>query len=76
MGANIKVAGRAAVIEGVEELLGATVRPYDLRASSALVIAGLVAQGETRVRGVKHLRRGYYDFIGKLKGLGADIELI
>lgn len=76
MGANIKVEGRAAVIEGVEELLGATVRPYDLRASSALVIAGLVAQGETRVRGVKHLRRGYYDFIGKLKGLGADLELI
>lgn len=76
MGANIKVEGRAAVIEGVEEMLGATVRPFDLRASSALVIAGLIAQGETRVRGVEHLRRGYHDFIGKLQGLGADIELI
>lgn len=76
MGANIKVEGRAAVIEGVEEMLGATVRPLDLRASSALVIAGLIAQGETRVRGVEHLRRGYHDFIGKLQGLGADIELI
>lgn len=75
MGANIKVEGRTAVIEGVESILGATVRPHDLRASSALVIAGLAAQGETYVRGVKHLRRGYHDFIGKLKGLGADIEL-
>lgn len=75
MGANIKVEGRTAVIEGVESILGATVRPHDLRASSALILAGLAAQGSTYVRGVKHLRRGYHDFIGKLKGLGADIEL-
>ncbi|MDD2283558.1 MAG: UDP-N-acetylglucosamine 1-carboxyvinyltransferase, partial [Eubacteriales bacterium] len=76
MGANIKVEGRAAVIEGVDEILGATVHPFDLRASSALIIAGLIARGETRVSGVEHLRRGYHDFIGKLQGLGADIELI
>jgi UDP-N-acetylglucosamine 1-carboxyvinyltransferase len=76
MGANIKVEGRAAVIEGVEEILGATVHPHDLRASSALVIAGLIARGETRVSGVEHLRRGYNDFVGKLQGLGADLELI
>lgn len=76
MGANIKVEGRTAVIEGVEHLLGATVHPSDLRASSALVIAGLLAEGETRVTGVEHLRRGYHDFVGKLKALGADLELV
>ena len=76
MGANVKVEGRAAVFEGVEEILGASVHPHDLRASSALIIAGLVARGETRVSGVEHLRRGYHDFIGKLRNLGADLELI
>lgn len=75
MGANIKVEGRTAILEGVGSLLGATVRPHDLRASSALVIAGLAAEGETRVGGVAHLRRGYHNFIGKLKQLGANIEL-
>ena len=76
MGAKIKVEGRAAVIEGIEEIKGATVHPYDLRASSALIIAGLIAKGDTRVSGVEYLRRGYYDFIGKLQRLGADIDLV
>lgn len=75
MGANIKVEGRVAVIEGVEKISGAPVQSLDLRASSALVIAGLCAQGETRVSGINYLMRGYHDFVGKLKGLGADIEL-
>lgn len=75
MGANIKVEGRVAVIEGVEKICGAPVQSLDLRASSALVIAGLCAQGETRVSGINYLMRGYHDFVGKLKGLGADIEL-
>lgn len=75
MGAMIKVEGRVAVIEGVESLRGATVHSLDLRASSALVIAGLSARGLTKVGGVEHLHRGYYDFVGKLKGLGAEIEL-
>jgi len=76
MGANIKVEGRVAVVEGVESIRGASVRSLDLRASSALVIAGLSAQGETRVSGIEYLNRGYHDFVGKLKGLGAEIELI
>lgn len=76
MGANIKVEGRVAVVEGVEKIKGAFVQSLDLRASSALVIAGLSAQGETRVGGTDYLRRGYYDFVGKLQGLGAEIQLI
>lgn len=75
MGANIKVEGRVAVVEGVEQIRGASVQSLDLRASSALVIAGLSAQGETRIGGVEYLSRGYYDFVGKLRGLGAEIDL-
>lgn len=75
MGANIKVEGRVAVIEGVEQICGAPVHSLDLRASSALIIAGLCAQGETKVSGIDFLRRGYHDFIGKLRGLGADVEV-
>lgn len=76
MGANIKVEGRAAVIEGVEKLSGAKVHPFDLRASSALIIAGLIAGDETQISGLEHLRRGYYDFIGKLRNLGVELDLI
>jgi len=76
MGANIKVEGRVAVVEGVEEIQGAAVQSLDLRASSALVIAGLSANGQTLVGGIDYLRRGYHDFVGKLKGMGAEIELI
>lgn len=75
MGANIKVEGRVAVVEGVDEIMGAPVQSLDLRASSALVIAGLCARGETRVKGVDYLERGYHDFVGKLKKLGAEIDL-
>ncbi len=76
MGANIKVEGRTAIVEGVEELRGATVQASDLRASSALIIAGLAARGRTRVRGISYLKRGYHDFIGKLRQLGAEIDLV
>lgn len=76
MGANIKVQGRVAVVEGVDEIRGAPVQSLDLRASSALVIAGLSAQGETRVKGIAHMQRGYHEFVGKLKKLGAEIHLI
>jgi UDP-N-acetylglucosamine 1-carboxyvinyltransferase len=75
MGAQIKVEGRVAVVEGVEEIRGASVQSSDLRASSALVIAGLSARGVTRIKGIEYLQRGYYDFVGKLKNLGAEIEL-
>lgn len=75
MGAQIKVEGRVAVVEGVEEIRGASVQSSDLRASSALVIAGLSARGVTRIKGIEYLQRGYDDFVGKLKNLGAEIEL-
>ncbi|MDQ7037794.1 MAG: UDP-N-acetylglucosamine 1-carboxyvinyltransferase [Aquificota bacterium] len=74
MGANIKVRGREAVIEGVERIFGAEVYSTDLRASASLVIAGLVAEGTTLIRNVYHLDRGYERLDEKLKKLGARIE--
>ena len=76
LGANIQVEGRFAVIEGVEKLSGATVMATDLRASASLVIAGLVAEGETLVDRIYHLDRGYDQMEAKLRGIGADIERI
>jgi UDP-N-acetylglucosamine 1-carboxyvinyltransferase len=76
LGANIQVDGKSAVIEGVEKLSGATVMATDLRASASLVIAGLVAQGETLVDRIYHLDRGYDQMEAKLRGIGADIERI
>ena len=74
MGANIRVDQRQAIIEGVEQLYGAEVKITDLRAGAALIIAGLVAEGETSVYGLNHLRRGYHDLPQKLRHLGADIR--
>ena len=74
LGANIQVDGKFAVIEGVEKLSGATVMATDLRASASLVIAGLVADGETLVDRIYHLDRGYDRMETKLRGIGADIE--
>ena len=76
LGANIQIDGKVAVVEGVERLSGATVMATDLRASASLVIAGLVAQGETVVDRIYHLDRGYDQMEAKLRGLGADIERI
>ncbi|WP_048439730.1 UDP-N-acetylglucosamine 1-carboxyvinyltransferase [Caenimonas sp. SL110] len=76
LGANIQVDGKFAVIEGVEKLSGAVVMATDLRASASLVIAGLVAQGETIVDRIYHLDRGYDQMETKLRGIGADIERI
>jgi UDP-N-acetylglucosamine 1-carboxyvinyltransferase len=76
LGASIQVDGKFAVIEGVEKLSGATVMATDLRASASLVIAGLVAQGETLVDRIYHLDRGYDQMEAKLRGIGADIERI
>ncbi len=73
MGAQIQVDGRVAVIEGVDKLTGAPIKACDLRAGAAMVIAGLCAQGKTEVEDVYHVERGYEDFVGKLRGLGADI---
>ena len=77
MGANINVHGHAsAIVRGVKQLSGAPVMATDLRASFALILAGLVAEGETIVNRVYHLDRGYEHLEEKLKGVGADIERI
>jgi UDP-N-acetylglucosamine 1-carboxyvinyltransferase len=74
LGARIEVDGHTAVIHGVEKLSGATVMATDLRASASLVIAGLVADGQTLVDRIYHLDRGYDRMEEKLRGIGADIE--
>ncbi len=74
MGADIKVEGHHAVVNGVEALTGAPVMASDLRASAALILAGLAAQGETEVSRVYHLDRGYERIEAKLLGLGAVIR--
>lgn len=76
LGANIQIDGRVAMIEGVKQLSGATVMATDLRASASLVIAGLVAEGETLVDRIYHLDRGYDRMENKLRALGADIERV
>ena len=73
MGAQIKVEGNIAVIEGPVKLTGAPVNAIDLRAGAAVVLAGLAAEGKTEVHCIKYIDRGYEDFTGKLKALGADI---
>jgi UDP-N-acetylglucosamine 1-carboxyvinyltransferase len=74
LGADIRIDGSSAIVRGVEKLSGAFVMASDLRASAALVLAGLVAEGETVVRRVYHLDRGYELFDRKLAGLGAEIR--
>ena len=74
LGAQIEVEGNTAVVRGVERLEGATVMATDLRASASLVIAGLVAQGETVIDRIYHLDRGYEHLEAKLSRLGADIR--
>ncbi|MDF2607929.1 MAG: murA [Bacillales bacterium] len=76
MNANIKIEGRSVVTEGSADLQGAEVSATDLRAAAALVLAGLVSEGYTRVTELKHLDRGYVNFHGKLAALGADIERV
>ncbi|MFD2638570.1 UDP-N-acetylglucosamine 1-carboxyvinyltransferase [Piscibacillus salipiscarius] len=76
MNAVAKIEGRSAIIEGPSELQGAEVAATDLRAAAALIIAGLVAEGRTTVTELKHLDRGYVNFEGKLRDLGADIERV
>jgi UDP-N-acetylglucosamine 1-carboxyvinyltransferase len=76
LGAHIQIEGKVALVEGVHMLSGATVMATDLRASASLVIAGLVAEGETVVDRIYHLDRGYDRMEDKLRTLGADIERI
>lgn len=76
MNAKMKIEGRSVIIEGPSDLQGAEVAASDLRAAAALILAGLSAEGFTRVTELKHLDRGYVDFAGKLAALGADIERV
>ena len=76
MGANIKVEGNTAIIDGVSRYTGASISAPDLRAGAALVIAALAAVGYSTVDDIKYIERGYEDFHLKLQGLGAQIELV
>ena len=76
MGANIKVEGNTAIIDGTDRLTGGRISAPDLRAGAALVIAGLAAEGITVVDDIIYIQRGYEDFEQKLQGLGAEIEKV
>ena len=74
LGANIATEGHHAMIRGVDRLVGTSVRARDIRAAAALILAGLVAEGETTLTGLEHMDRGYDDFVGRLSSLGATID--
>jgi UDP-N-acetylglucosamine 1-carboxyvinyltransferase len=76
LGADIRLDGNRAVVRGVESLTGAPVMATDLRASAALILAGLAAEGTTLLDRVYHIDRGYEDIERKLHGLGASIERV
>ena len=76
MGADITIAGRAAILEGPFKLTGARVPARDLRAGAAMVLAGLAAEGLTEVTEVQVIERGYERIVEKLAALGADIRLV
>lgn len=76
MNANGRVDGRTAIITGPAKLEAATVRASDLRAGAALILAGLIAEGDTEIQDIFHIERGYSSIIEKLRGLGADIRRV
>ena len=76
MGSRITVEGHHALVQGVKELQGAPVSSPDLRGGAALVIAGLAAEGETVVHDIHHIDRGYEDYVGKLRSIGANVERV
>lgn len=76
MGAKITIEGKTAVVKGVKKLYGANVKAEDLRGGAALVLAGSVAKGTTKIENIEYILRGYENFIDKLKKIGLDIELI
>ncbi|KJS85463.1 MAG: UDP-N-acetylglucosamine 1-carboxyvinyltransferase [Peptococcaceae bacterium BICA1-8] len=76
MGADIKIEGRSVVIEGVKNIYGCPVKATDLRAGAALVIAALVAEGDTEISCVHHIDRGYENIVSKLQSVGAKIQRV
>ena len=76
MGADISAHGTTAIIKGVDQLYSAPVKAHDLRAGAAMIIAGLVAEGDTEVTNIYHILRGYEDIVGKFNSIGANIEYI
>ena len=76
MGAKIKIDGRTSVVHGTDVLTGCQVKATDLRAGAAIVLAGLVAEGETQIGYIHHIDRGYDNLVGKLISLGADIKRV
>ena len=76
LGAKVQVDGKVAVVEGVDRFEGAPIQACDLRAGAALVIAGLAANGETHLGNIQYIERGYEDMVGKLRAVGADIQIV
>ena len=76
MGADIRIDGHHALISGVSGLSAAPVNSTDLRGGAALVVAALIADGKTVVDSIQHIDRGYEDYVGKLRGIGADVVRI
>ena len=74
MGANIQVNNKVAVFDGVKELIGAPISACDLRAGAAMIIAGAAANGITEISAIHHVERGYEDVVGKMRGIGVQIE--
>ena len=76
MGVNVKIEGSSAVLKGKSTLSGAKVKATDLRAGAALILAGLVADGETEITEVFHIKRGYANIVEKLQSVGANIRFV
>lgn len=76
MGADIKVDGKVAVVNGVDKLKASALRAYDLRAGAAMVIGGLMAEGESQIENIEYIDRGYEKIVEKLSALGADIKRV
>ena len=76
MGANIKIDGRTAIVEGVPKLTGCQVKATDLRAGAAMILGGLIAEGETKISDIYHIDRGYVDIEDKFRKIGAEIYRI
>ena len=75
-GADIKIEGRSAIVKGVKQLYGAKVNATDLRAGAALILCGLIAEGETQIGEIYHIQRGYVDIDKKITALGGNIQII